>query len=141
MPGVQTLNGRTVVVVNPAKVAALMESPHGPVVRDLFVRGERVKKAMQRLAPRRTGNLADHIVKRLAREKGGHVMLVGVSGVPYAVWVVEGSEPHQITAVRGPLLVFYWPKLGRVVAFPSVQHKGNKPNRFMLQALRAGVKF
>ena len=42
---------------------------------------------------------------------------------PYASFVDKGTRPHEI---RGnPLLVFFWAKVGRVVAFPRVNHPGN----------------
>lgn len=134
-----TLEGKVVVVLDPNKVHTLLTGESGPVVRDLLKRGERVKIRARSYAPRVTGNLADHIVKRLVHLNGGPAVIVGPQGVSYAKWVHEGTQPHVIYARRAPRLVFFWPKVGRVVAFPKVNHPGTKPNRFLLRALRAAA--
>lgn len=49
----------------------------------------------------------------------------------------EGSPPHIIRPrKRGGKLVFYWPKVGRVVAFPYVNHPGNAPTHWWTNGLR-----
>jgi hypothetical protein len=78
---------------------------------------------------RSPGTLRDSIVVRV---REGPVFEVG-SADPVALWVHEGTEPHQI--VGNPLLVFHWAKLGKVVAFRQVNHPGTKPNRFLVEAL------
>lgn len=104
---------------------------------------------------RRPGTLRDSIVKRVVEQHGAPVVIVG-SGDKVALWHHEGTRPHPIVAkglttrtvkARGggtrqkpggkaKLLVFYWAKVGRVVAFPRVNHPGTKPNRFLTNALR-----
>jgi len=54
--------------------------------------------------------------------------------VDYAAAVHEGARPHVIRARRASLLRFYWPKVGRVVFFPKVNHPGNRPNPFLSNA-------
>jgi hypothetical protein len=101
-------------------------------VRALTVQGELVRQRAIVEAPIKTGHLRAHIVKRF---DGPERMLVGVQGVPYAIYVHEGARPHVI---RGnPLLVFYWPKVGKTVYFRRVNHPGNRPNRFLVRALAA----
>lgn len=139
MPTSTTITGEVRVILNPARVNELLMGASGPVVRDLFVRGERVKLRAIQLAPKRTGNLSHHIVKRLVRGPSGPEMQVGVEHVPYALYVHEGSRPHTITARNAPLLVFYWPKVARVVYTKSVHHPGNRPHRFLTQALPAAA--
>jgi hypothetical protein len=45
-----------------------------------------------------------------------------VSPAEYSSYVDEGTEPHEIHG--NPLLVFYWPKTGRTMFLPRVQHPG-----------------
>lgn len=148
MGSVKTFSGQSFFVVNPVGLAQLLVGPSGPVFRHMIEDGEKVKRAAIQLAPvgkadplgrpRRDGaapgNLRNHIVKRVVTGAKGVTVLVGVEHVPYAFWVHEGAQPHVIEG--NPLLVFFWPKTGGVVAFPRVNHPGNKPNRFLIRALR-----
>lgn len=141
--------GDAYVVIDPAKLAEFMRSPSGPVLRDLIEKGERVKLEAQRLVGvsqpdpvprrkprRRPGTLRDSIVKRVADVDGQPAILV-IAEDPIAFWHHEGTEPHPIDSRSGgPPLVFYWPKIGRVVVTRHVNHPGTKPNRFLVNALR-----
>jgi hypothetical protein len=131
------------VVMNPAALAELLRGPNGPVYRMQLENGELVKREAQRLCPvakpepgarraRAPGTLRDSIVKRIRQGPEGPIVEVG-SEDPVALWVHEGTQPHLIEG--NPLLVFFWAKAGRVVAFPRVNHPGNAPNRFLVQAL------
>lgn len=136
----KTLQGEVVVVMNPVAVKELLSSTEGPVMRYLFTLGERVKIAAIAMAPKKTGNLAAHIVKRFVLLGDQSVVLVGIDGtqVPYAYWVHEGAPPHLIYPSRAPRLVFFSQKLGKTIYMPigaPVHHPGNKPNRFLLRAL------
>ncbi len=131
------IKGNVRVILNPAGIAEVIRGPDGPGLRSAIVMGEKVKVLAIALAPKRTGNLAKHIVKRVVV---GPTVLVGVENVPYAIFVHEGARPHLIRPVRAPALVFFWDKIGRVARFPPmgggvVHHPGNKPNRFLLRAL------
>lgn len=132
--------------VDPVKLAELMRSPDGPVMRMLIEDGEAVKQEAQRLVgvydpppegpprSRRPGTLRDSIVKRIGTDNGLPVVQVG-SDDPIALWHHEGTEPHTITPSSAPRLVFYWKKVGRVVSALRVNHPGTKPNRFLTDAL------
>lgn len=39
-------------------------------------------------------------------------------------WLESGTRAHPIVATNAPALVFFWERLGRVVAFKSVWHPG-----------------
>lgn len=136
------------IVIDNRKLAEVLRGPNGPVMRRLIVDGELVKNEAKRLVgvyrppdafsaatrKRRPGTLRDSIVKRVI---GGTNPRVEVgSSDPIALWHHEGTRPHVIRARRAPLLVFFWPRVGRVVAFEKVNHPGTKPNRFLLNALR-----
>lgn len=136
------------VVIDPVKLAEVLRGPNGPVVRDLVEAGELVKAEAKRLVgvyqppdaysaanrKRRPGTLRDSIVKRVVDIDGSPAVLVG-SEDPIALWHHEGTQPHVIRARRAPMLVFFWPRVGRVVAFPRVNHPGTQPNRFLSNAL------
>lgn len=126
--------------MNPAKLAEVLRGANGPVVRELIKAGEDVKTEAKRLVrvhkpvpgerrKRRPGTLRDSIVKRVLP---GPVVQVG-SDDPIALIEHEGSPPHVITG--NPKLVFYWPKAGKVVAFPKVNHPGTTGSRYLVRAL------
>lgn len=58
----------------------------------------------------------------------------------------EGARKHRIDAKPGgPLLRFYWAKMGRVVVFASVNHPGTSGSKYLTGPLqrygrRAGFK-
>lgn len=140
------------VVLNPVEIQAMIDGPTGPIVRDLFVRGERVKIRAIQEAPigkpdplgrsrgpgGEPGNLRRHIVKRFVLAGKTPQMWVGAEHVPYAIWVHEGSQPHEIRPKNGPFLVFMG-RDGNVVFTKLVHHPGNKPNRFLIRALPAAA--
>lgn len=152
---ITTFGGRSYAVVDPARVAAFVRSPVGPIFRHMIIRGEKVKLEAIRLAPvgkpnpnpfqtpdHEPGNLRNHIVKRVAQDKRGIVVLVGVENVPYAIWVHEGSQPHAIYPRNATRLVFFSQRAGQVIFMPvgmPVHHPGNAPNRFLIRALRAAA--
>ena len=136
---VTTLSGQTFVQLFPAEIAEVLNGPTGPVMRHLIVLGEKVKKEAIRLAPKRTSNMANHIVKRIVRDGGKSAVLVGVENVPYAIWVHEGSRPHDIYPRAGGVLVFTLnkgPDAGKTIFTRHVSHPGTKPNRFLVRALK-----
>lgn len=50
----------------------------------------------------------------------------------------KGSPPHVIRPRRaGGLLVFYWPKIGKVIGLRYVNHPGNQPKPWWKRALQA----
>lgn len=135
------------VTVDPRALAAFVRSGNGPVLREMVRRGDLVKTEAKRLVGvstpdplgrprgRRHGQLRDSIVKRVVQDPTGPVVEVAAID-PIALWHHEGTRPHVIRARRAPFLVFFWPKVGRVVRFKQVNHPGTKPNRFLTNALR-----
>jgi hypothetical protein len=63
------------------------------------------------------------------------------SDVSYAAANDQGARPHKIVAKNAPALVFFWPKVGRVVAFKSVNHPGNKPYDWAMRGLERALRF
>lgn len=128
-----------------AALAATLRGPDGPVLKDLIRRGERVKDRAKQLVgvhqpvpgerrTRRPGTLRDSIVKRVMSDSQGFYVAV-IATDEIALWHHEGTRPHVING--NPFLVFYWPKVGKVVYLRRVNHPGTRPNRFLVDALDA----
>lgn len=95
--------------------------------------------AMRGYAPLREGEL------RRSIRRAGPVSFTGervrgriVAPVIQARTTDQGSPPHVIRPKRaGGLLVFYWPKIGRVIGLRHVNHPGNRAKPWWQRALRA----
>lgn len=147
---ITTAGGKVYVVINPLAIDEMLNDPRGGIVRDLLIRGERVRVEAVRIAPVGKpdplgrpspagfgpGTLRSRIVKRLARAGKVPTVLVGWVKVPYGLFVHDGAKPHDIVPKKAPFLVFMG-KDGTVVRTRLVHHPGNKPNRFLIRALRA----
>src|SRR3989304_4289888 len=79
-------------------------------------------------APWKTGKLAGSIVKDMG---DGEASIQALA--PYAMYVVEGTAPHEIRPVNASVLAFQIG--GRMVFTPLVRHPGTKPNPFMQRAV------
>lgn len=118
--------GSSRVVLDPIKVADLLRGPDGPVARALINIGEKVKDFAKQEVGVNTGNLRDHIVKRVVMKSDGiHVEVV--ADVAYAIYHHEGSR-----AVNGKLMVFEAKGGGTVF---TMRRKAIPPNRFLIRAL------
>jgi hypothetical protein len=53
----------------------------------------------------------------------------------YASYVAEGTRPHTIRAKRGKVLSFFWPKAGKQMFLPKVNHPGFRGNSWWTDAL------
>jgi hypothetical protein len=78
-------------------------------------------------APWRTGRLAGSIVKEVG---SGEAVVEALA--PYAVFVDQGTRPHEIRPANASVLAFE--AGGRMVFTPLVRHPGSKPNPFMERA-------
>ena len=79
-------------------------------------------------APWKTGKLAGSIVKEVGDGEASIQVLV-----PYAVYVVNGTAPHEIRPVNASCLAF-GPAGGGLVFTQLVRHPGTKPNPFLQKA-------
>lgn len=98
-----------------------------------------VRRARQE-APKRSGRYARSLAVRSTRgaESVGFEL---VAPQPLTKWIVEGTEPHDITP-RGPgyPLRFFWangPAGPRYYHFYRVRHPGTKPNPYLDRAHEA----
>ena len=120
------------VVISDQMVQAFIRLPDGPVARRLAVIGEAVK--VKTVGSLKEGFVRDFlgptIVKRTVMTEAGPVVQVGSEHTK--------TQPHII---RGnPLLVFHWPKVGRVVYFRKVNHPGSNFNRYLVEKLVASLE-
>ncbi len=53
--------------------------------------------------------------------------------MPYAMYVVKGTRPHEIRPVNASVLAFEVG--GRMIFTPLVRHPGTQPNPFMQRAV------
>lgn len=88
----------------PGALSALLESPSGPVGRDLARRAQRVEAAAKTLAPVDTGRLRSSITWAIFRDGRGLYAEVGTA-VFYAAFVELGTrymsaQPFLIPALR-----------------------------------------
>lgn len=106
--------------------------------REVRQRGERIVRAgcvqlqgdLRRETPKVTGLLRKSTTVRVL-SAGDTITAEAKAETPYAASVIAGARPHPIVPRRpGGTLVFFWPKVGRVVYFKSVSHPGNKPNPY-----------
>lgn len=88
-------------------LADYLRSDQGPVMRALIEAGDKVKDKARDLVGIQTGNLRDHIVKRITQEGLSFHVLVGAD-VDSAIYHHEGSD-----AVDGKLMRWRLPGPGR----------------------------
>lgn len=128
-------------VIDGARMAELLRSPTGPVGRHLIERGEIVKQAAKAKAPRRTGCLADSIVKRFEDRAEGLAVIIqcdttscSPERTSYALFVHEGTKPHDIPGAFGIPSPF-----GIGGRFDGKFHPGGHANPFLRDALPLAI--
>ena len=77
----------------------------------------------------KTGKLAASIVKEIGQ---GEARVAATA--PYAMYVVKGTQPHEIRPVNASVLRFVVPG-GGFVFTRLVRHPGTRPNPFMQRAV------
>lgn len=136
-------------VIDGARMAAVLRGPAGPVTRHLIERATVVQMAAKTQAPRRTGCLQDSIVKRVEETPLGMIVRIVADTTPcsptrtsYAYYVHEGTPPHDIRARNASVLAFFWangPDGPGTYFFREVHHPGTKANRFLTDNLPLAV--
>jgi hypothetical protein len=79
-------------------------------------------------APWLTGRLAQSIIKEIG---DGEARIAALA--PYAIYVVNGTAPHEIKPRNARVLCFK--AGGKMIFTPVVHHPGTKPNPFMQEAV------
>lgn len=118
------------VVLDPAAIAKVLKSPDGDLYRYMFRVGDAVVTKAKAEVGVDTGNLREHIVKRMVQFPSGTGVVV-VADVAYAIWHHEGSR-----AVVGKLMV--WTTKDGFTVF-ATRRRAIPPNRFLVRALE-GVR-
>jgi hypothetical protein len=124
---------------DPAKLA-VFTGWEGPVGRWTERLAKETVFRIKALANQRSGAMAAGMHYKKGKWSRGIQFDAG-SDVDYTLYVDQGTQPHKITAKNAPYLVFYWPKVGRIVHFKSVNHPGNKPYRFLERGLQRALRF
>lgn len=131
----------TRVVFNDAALFRLLESPEGPVAKDLLRRATNVETRAklnatgQHGGPRvRTGRLRASIHHELDLDARGLVARIG-SNVEYARYVEEGTDPHRIVPLTKKAL--HWKGAKHPVL--AVNHPGSRPYPYLRPALAAAA--
>ena len=131
------------VVYNTPELTHLLQSPAGPVGRDILRRSGNVRARAEQLADARLNRSTrkgthyhDSFVHTLEQSP-----LVGIveNTAPHAMPLEVGSIPHIIRAKNAPYLRFYSPKIGRWVRIKEVNHPGNDPYHVVLDAFAAAA--
>ena len=127
-----------IVVINPVKVAEF-KSWIGPVGRSVNRLALETSFRQRVLANKRTGKMAAslHVIKKVLA-KG--IAFDAGSDVHYTMFMEQGTRPHKIHAKGGGYLVFFWPKVGHMVYFKSVNHPGTKPYHFLINGLERALR-
>lgn len=121
----------------------ILNSPYGPVAKQLLVRGNKVATAAKRRIsnnPKRvnTGRLRNSIGVRLTVINGTKLGVEVGTNVHYAKWVHQGTGlygPHNRMIVPRHSKVLRWRNKGRYIYTKHV--KGMRPNPFLRDALRS----
>ena len=91
-----------------------------------------------RNAPVRTGRLKGSIDNNLRerRQNAQGIWFNVGSKVKYALFMESGTRPHPILPKKeGGFLVFFWPRVGKVVRMKAVFHPGTRAHKYLERAL------
>lgn len=119
---------------------AAFTSWEGPVGRWTERLAKETVFRIKALANKRSGAMAAGMHYKKGKWSRGIQFEAG-SEVPYTLYVDQGTKAHKIRAKNAPYLVFFWPKVGRVVHFKSVNHPGNRAYRFLERGLERALRF
>lgn len=87
----------------------------------------------------RTGQTAAATTHTVRKGRGSWTVALQ-NRAKHAAALDLGARPHVIAARRAPFLVFWWPKLRRLMALRKVNHPGNRPYRFLYRATHAAFR-
>lgn len=115
----------------------MIRGRNGPAVLHLANIGRQAAAAARRIAPRSAGpgpHMADEIDFQLVPRRGSWAVQV-VADSPYALFVHEGTKPHDIGS---PVFIqgVGWRYIGRSPSGKGKPHPGTRANPFLLNALR-----
>lgn len=116
-------------IIDGAVLAEMLHGPGGAVATYMIGRAQVVQNAAVIQCPKRTNKLSESIVKRFADSPMGFTVTIAALQ-PYAVFVHEGTKPHQILPKK-PGGTLHFMIGGQDVFAKSVSHPGTRPNKFL----------
>jgi hypothetical protein len=119
-----------------SRLDKLLNSPDGEVGKYLSKVGDEIRTAARSRVGVRTNLLRSTIHKRHSRDPRGQYLLIG-NDAPYAYYHHEGTRPRIINTKSAKVLRFV--SRGRVMFAHQVLHKGNRANKYLLDALEAVI--
>jgi hypothetical protein len=123
--------------------AACREVPLRLVTPRVLKLAQQVERGARSTVRVKTGRLRGSIYSKTRTTRSKITVTIG-SNNKRAVLEHDGARPHVIAQREGgPVLRFYWRKVGRVVHFTSVNHPGTEGSQFLTgpllkYGLRAG---
>jgi hypothetical protein len=133
-----SFNKNYVVQISLTRVAEF-KSWAGPVGRSVDRLALETTFRQKVMANKKTGKMAAslHVIKKTLA-KG--IAFDAGSKVRYTMFMEQGTRPHKISAKAGGFLVFFWPKVGHMVYFKSVNHPGTRPYHFLINGLERALR-
>lgn len=117
-------------IVDGAVLEEMTRGPGGMVWNFLERRAVSFQERAREQAPIRTGDLRKSIVKRPIEPAPGGLGIRVIAAMPYALFVHEGTRPHNIPNAFG-----YGPTFGIGGRFEGMFHPGNHANHFLTDNL------
>jgi hypothetical protein len=118
--------------INYTRLRYILNSPAGPVGREMKKRAEIARTFARAKVGKETGMLAMSLYIEHSTAINGQHLRIG-SNLPYALYHHEGTRPHLIHARGAEVLRFT--NRGRVVYARTVMHPGTKPNRYLTASI------
>lgn len=119
-----------------SRLDKLLNSPDGEVGKYLSEVGDQIRTVARLRVGVRTNLLRSTIHKRHSRDPRGQYLLIG-NDASYAYYHHEGTRPRIINTKSAKVLRFV--SRGKFMFAHQVLHKGNLPNRYLLDALKAVI--
>lgn len=91
---------------------------------------QQLQSVLKQTSPRDTGLMQS---KTTVQAQG--LTATAKAATDYASMVREGTRPHVIRPRRKKVLSFYWPRLGRQMFLPRVNHPGTRGNTWWDQGI------
>jgi hypothetical protein len=110
----------------------MLRAQNGDVGRFLSTRAQRVQEGVVGRIHNRTGRLASSVVKRWT-VVGSDLGIMILSDCPYAMFVEEDTDPHDIFPVNAKAL--RWESGGGVHFATRVHHPGTKGQHMFRDSL------
>jgi len=123
---------RTLLVQNKPDLDNFLNNPQGEVGQWLRKRGHMMMMAAKAQVPTGTGKLRASIKMIHSRNGLGQYIDIG-SNLNYALYVHEGTRPHEIVPENNKVLRFSGG--GRVIYTHKVEHPGTRPNKYLSDQL------